>query len=245
MTTLAGVRIETADLTRTVEVYRCLSGIASEPVEANSGEVDVPLAGARLTIVPTTQMSGVTGISLLVPDLPASIGALHDIGVDVASESGGIRIEAALANGIEVSLLSAESEGPPGNASARLDHVALRVRDLETASSIWSAITGTPGQQMGIHPISGGAFIAARFLLGGRMIELIAPVAGVESQIASRLASHGEGVAALALPVDDVAAARARLERIGARVFRQDPHWMVHPKDAAGVLVQLTPRVAH
>jgi len=245
LATLAGVRIETTDLTRTVEVYRCLCGIASEPVEAEADEVDVPLSDARLTIVPTAQMSGVTGISLLVPDLSARLGALDDMGVDVVSESGGIRIEAARANGIGVSLLNAESGGLPGKTSARLDHVALRVRDLETASTVWSAITGIPGQQMGVHPISGGAFVAARFLMGERMIELIAPVAGVESRIAARLASHGEGVAALALPVDDVAAARVRLERIGVRVVRQEPHWMIHPKDAAGVLVQLTPRVAH
>ena len=82
-------------------------------------------------------------------------------------------------------------------------------------------------------------------LLGERMIELISPEPGVPSGIADRLKSHGEGVAALALPVDDVAEVKKRLEEIGVRVLRQDPHWMIHPKDAGGVLVQLTPRVAH
>ena len=36
-----------------------------------------------------------------------------------------------------------------------------------------------------------------------------------------------------------------RVEAAGARVIRQEPHWFVHPKDASGVLVQLTPRLEH
>lgn len=77
------------------------------------------------------------------------------------------------------------------------------------------------------------------------MIELVSPVPGVPSAMARRLASRGEGVVTLALPVADLDATLERLNGMGVAVVHQPPHWMVHPKHAAGVLVQLTPRVQH
>jgi 4-hydroxyphenylpyruvate dioxygenase-like putative hemolysin len=71
----------------------------------------------------------------------------------------------------------------------------------------------------------------------------VSPVPGQASLLAERLASHGEGVVAVALPANDIEVTLARLRAVGARVLRQEPHWMVHPKDASGVLVQLTPRI--
>ena len=116
---------------------------------------------------------------------------------------------------------------------------------LPESSAQWTHALGQQSVQMGVHPVSDGAFEAARFLLGERMIELLAPVAGVESDFSRTLARRGEGASALALPVADVEQVRGLLEARGVRVFHSAPHWFVHPADCAGVLVQLTPRVQH
>ena len=136
--------------------------------------------------------------------------------------------------------------GPrPKSGDAHLDHVAIRVGNLGTAGRRWETITGMPAHHMGVHPISHGTFEATRLEMGERMIELVSPVPGQPSPLAERLASHGEGVVTVAIPASDIDVALGRLRAIGARVLHQEPHWLVHPKDASGVLIQLTPRVLH
>ncbi|MCP4225162.1 MAG: hypothetical protein GY773_17635, partial [Actinomycetia bacterium] len=137
------------------------------------------------------------------------------------------------------------SDQPASPTGAKLDHLALLVADLEQASERWQAITGAEAEQMGIHPLSDGAFSAARVHLGPAMIELVCPTPGHDTPMASRLISHGEGPAALALPVGDLGATLDRLRAMEVRVDHRPPHWMIHPRHASGVLVQLTPRVEH
>jgi len=244
MTRLARIRIETNNLDRSAEVFRAICGIESG---TSTRTIQIPLQDASLDLVAvTTGSMGLTSITLVVDDLQVRQRALLDAGIQFETSDRGLSIAPSAANGLAVEILADSDPRPAAaNSSARLDHVALRVENLAQASARWQAITGIEAEQMGLHPISAGSFSAARFLLGERMIELIAPVPGMESQIAARLASHGEGVAALALPVQDVDSVRRRLADCNARVIRQEPHWMVHPKDTSGILVQLTPRVEH
>lgn len=241
MTGLSRVCIATSDLPRAVTVYEAITGIHAR--ETASG-FEFPLGDAHLELRPATGTVGLVSIILTEPSLLTRQRALIGAGVTADSSPERIRIPAEAASGIAVQIMEAHPAGE-SPARARLDHVALRVRDLAAASHAWEAITGVGALAMGVHPVSGGSFEAVRFPLGERMIELISPVPGVDSPVAARLASHGEGVAALALPVEDIDAARERLERIGVRVLRREPHWMVHPQDAGGVLVQLTPRIEH
>ncbi|MCB0990682.1 MAG: VOC family protein [Acidimicrobiales bacterium] len=125
------------------------------------------------------------------------------------------------------------------------DHVALAVGDLAAATDAWADLTGCEVHQMGTHPISGGAFEAARVLLGNRMIELLSPVPGVASAMAERIAKFGDNVIAVAMPAKDLDAKLAQLEQAGIAVLDQPPHKMVHPRATGGVLLQLTPRVQH
>jgi catechol 2,3-dioxygenase-like lactoylglutathione lyase family enzyme len=134
---------------------------------------------------------------------------------------------------------------PPLAGDARLDHVAIAVKNLAQAETVWSRITGVKGELMGVHPASNGSFTASRFVMGEQMIELVSPVEGIESPMARRLAQRGEGIMAIALPADDLDLTLERVRSTGSRVLWQDPHWMVHPKDTAGVLIQLTPRIEH
>ena len=187
---------------------------------------------------------GVHLVCLPVADLAARCTALEAQGVQLLRHDGHVYVHPRSANGVLVQLTPRREFGPlPVPGDACLDHVAIRVHDLGAAARRWETITGITAHCMGVHPISDGAFEATRLEMGARMIELLSPVPGRTSPLADRLASHGEGFAAVAIPANDIGTTLPRVRAAGARVLRQEPHWMVHPKDAAGVLIQLTPRV--
>ncbi len=189
---------------------------------------------------------GVHLVCLPSSNLNDTAGALEADGATLIRQSGHVYVHPGSANGVLVQLTPRREFGPrPKEGDARFDHVAIAVNDLAAASTRWEKITGVAARQMGVHPISNGAFQAARFILGEQMVELISPAPGIASALAARLASRGEGIAALALPAGSLEQTLSRLRTAGARMLEQSPHWMVHPKDASGVLVQITPRVAH
>jgi len=251
MTRLTNVCLETASFRKTLELFQAVCGLPPQfPLHTDSQRVPAGRFQFRdcelIVMQAESTRTGVTGITLAVPDLAARRQALAENGIPAAESVDRLQIQPDAASGIRVTLVGkVGASSLPAHGTARLDHLALRVRDLTSASQRWTAITGVRADPMGIHPVSGGAFTAARFLLGERMIELIAPVTGVPSAIAGRLASHGEGPAALALPVDDLERVLAKLRDLPARVLFRDPHWMVHPGDSGGILLQLTPRVEH
>jgi catechol 2,3-dioxygenase-like lactoylglutathione lyase family enzyme len=137
----------------------------------------------------------------------------------------------------------APASAPVGEVE--LDHVALMVRDLDAATQEWEDLTGLVAHRMAVHPASNGTLAASRFLLGPRMIELLEPIAGRASPLSERLAKVGEGPLAMALPARDLNATLTRLRGHGIGVVYDDPNWVVRPGSAAGVPIQLTPRVNH
>ena len=189
---------------------------------------------------------GVHLVCLPTSNLHDTASALEADGATLIHAGGHVYVHPKSANGVLVQLTPRREFGPrPRVGDARFDHVAVAVTDLAAASARWAKITGVAAQPMGVHPVSNGAFRAARLVLGEQMVELISPVPGVESPLAARLGSRGEGIAALALPAGSVETTLSRLRTVEARVLERPPHWMVHPQDASGVLVQITPRVAH
>lgn len=185
-------------------------------------------------------------VCLPASDLSATVGALEADGAKLIRGDGHVYVHPKSANGVLVQLTPRREFGPkPVSGDARFDHVAIAVNDLRTSSARWALITGTDVEQIGVHPVSNGTFKAARAMLGAQMVELVSPVAGQSSPLATRLTNRGEGMVTLALPAEDLDKTRARLSAAGVRVLAQPPHWLVHPKDASGVLVQVTPRVAH
>lgn len=161
--------------------------------------------------------------------------------------TGGIRLgDRNLAvSGLRVTVTSGARRDDPDDAAIRLDHLAIGVADLAAAGQDWASITGAPPEPMDVHPASDGSFSATRFVLGRQMIELVSPVPGVDSPMARRIARHGDGPVAVALPARDLHGAIDRLAAIGVDVLHTDQHVMLHPCDTGGVLVQLTPRLAH
>lgn len=96
-----------------------------------------------------------------------------------------------------------------------IDHIALVVHDLEAAIDGYTRILGRAPNWCGAD---GGAH-HAWFQLGNTALDVIAPTGEghTGSQVSSRLASHGEGIWALAFATPDMVEARRRLERVGVK----------------------------
>jgi methylmalonyl-CoA/ethylmalonyl-CoA epimerase len=128
----------------------------------------------------------------------------------------------------------------------RLNHVAIAVKDLESAARLYRDTLGAsvsdplPQPEHGVTVV----FIA----LPNTKIELLEPL-GEGSPIASFLERSPEGgIHHLCYEVEDIRAARDRLVEAGARVLgggepkigaHGKPVIFLHPKDFCGTLVEL------
>ena len=96
-----------------------------------------------------------------------------------------------------------------------IDHVVIRVRDLDAAAQDYARLLGRAPSWRGVHPGAGTA--NALFRLENSYVELLSPASEgpLARALSDQLASQGEGVAALALATDDAAALAARLRERG------------------------------
>lgn len=243
MNNLEQISIVSSDMATHAPVFEAICGRPFEPSRSNRARQC--LAGTallKLNEAGAGQTQGLQYVQFSVVDLEASRQRLVDFGI-AALGSTEFEIAPAEANGVRVRLGAPLTLAATDNVPARFDHVAICVADLEDASRRWEAITDTIPSHVGEHPL--GRFNTARFLLGPHMIELVCPKAGVDSAIAKRLASSGEGVMAVAIVATDLTQTQHQVEATGAQLVKDPPHVFVHPRDAAGLLVQLTPRVDH
>jgi methylmalonyl-CoA/ethylmalonyl-CoA epimerase len=132
-----------------------------------------------------------------------------------------------------------------GDLVERLDHVAVAVNDLPSASKLMTAIGATF--------LGGGDHVVARFrwaqfsVPGGGTIELITPLpdAGDDHFLVKFLNRQGDGMHHITLKVSSLARAIAIMESGGYRVvgIADDlDSWkeaFVHPKTSHGLLIQL------
>ncbi len=128
----------------------------------------------------------------------------------------------------------------------RLNHVAIAVPDLAAASAVYRDTLGaavTAPQALPEHGVT-VVFIDT----GNSKIELLEPL-GEASPIATFLAKNPSGgMHHICYEVDDILAARDRLQKSGARVLGDGtpkigahgkPVLFLHPKDFQGTLVVL------
>lgn len=96
-----------------------------------------------------------------------------------------------------------------------IDHVVIRVRDLDAAAQAYARLLGRAPSWRGRHPGAGTA--NALFRLANSYVELLSPSEDgpLARALSEELANHGEGVAALALATDDVTVFVARLRELG------------------------------
>ena len=128
----------------------------------------------------------------------------------------------------------------------RLNHVAIAVRDLAKAAQVYRESLGADVSAAVPQPDHG--VITVFVNLPNTKIELLAPL-GEASPIAKFLERNPDGgIHHVCYEVDDIMAARDRLQRQGARVLGDGapktgahgkPVLFLHPKDFCGTLVEL------
>lgn len=128
----------------------------------------------------------------------------------------------------------------------RIDHVAIIVRNIESALGFYRDILGiVPGE---IQEVPTEQVRIAFLPMGGPSgseIELIEPTTP-DSSLSKFLEKRGEGLHHICLEVDDIDAALAEIKDKGAAVLDQQPRVaaegraiFIHPKTANGVLLEL------
>jgi catechol 2,3-dioxygenase-like lactoylglutathione lyase family enzyme len=124
------------------------------------------------------------------------------------------------------------------------DHITIAVQDADVAVQAYARLLGVAPTWRAIHPGLGTS--SALFGLSNALIELVGPCGdGVESQgLRAWLATHGEGLQALALGTADAAGCTAELR---ARAVRAAPPQAGQAHGADGRqrsyrMVELSPR---
>jgi methylmalonyl-CoA/ethylmalonyl-CoA epimerase len=128
----------------------------------------------------------------------------------------------------------------------RLNHVAIAVRDLGKAASIYRDLLGAEVSAAVPQPDHGVTTVFVT--LPNTKIELLAPL-GPDSPIAKFLDRNPDGgIHHICYEVGDIRAARDALKSAGARVLGDGepkigahgkPVLFLHPKDFAGTLIEL------
>ncbi|MGH6769529.1 MAG: methylmalonyl-CoA epimerase [Xanthobacteraceae bacterium] len=128
----------------------------------------------------------------------------------------------------------------------RLNHIAIAVRDLSRAAELYRGVLGAQVSEPVPQPAHG---VTTVFItLPNTKVELIAPL-GEESPIAKFLERMPEGgIHHVCYEVNDIAATRDRIVRLGGRVLGDGepkigahgkPVLFLHPKDFCGTLIEL------
>ena len=128
----------------------------------------------------------------------------------------------------------------------RLNHVAIAVPDLTAASELYRGVLGAEVSEPLDQPEHGVTVVFVT--LPNTKIELLQPL-GADSPIAGFLERNAAGgIHHICYEVEDIHAARDRLQAEGARVLGDGepkigahgkPVLFLHPKDFCGTLVEL------
>ena len=128
----------------------------------------------------------------------------------------------------------------------RLNHVAIAVKDAEKAAKIYRDTFGAEVSAPLAEPEHGVTVVFVA--LPNTKIELLEPL-GPASPIAKFLEKNADGgIHHICYEVDDIIAARDRLQAAGARVLGDGepkrgahgkPVLFLHPKDFCGTLIEL------
>lgn len=128
----------------------------------------------------------------------------------------------------------------------RLNHVAIAVRDLDAAASLYRDTLGA--EVSAPEPLPEHGVTVVFIILPNTKVELLEPL-GANSPIAKFLEKNPDGgIHHICYEVADIAAARDQLLRKGARVLGSGepkigahgkPVLFLHPKDFNGTLVEL------
>ncbi len=125
-----------------------------------------------------------------------------------------------------------------------LNHVAIAVKDLDSAVAFYEQVLGLPCDER--ERVEDQQVDVALFGHGQGRIELICPFAQ-DSGVARFLEKRGEGLHHICIDVPDIEAALAELKARGLPLLDEKPRVgaggskiaFVHPKGGRGVLIEL------
>ncbi|GGF23593.1 methylmalonyl-CoA epimerase [Hymenobacter cavernae] len=125
-----------------------------------------------------------------------------------------------------------------------LEHLGLAVQDLQSATELYTKLLGVAPYKH--EHVPSEAVDTVFFRVGGAKVELLAGTSP-DSAITKYLSKKGEGIHHVAFEVADIRAEMLRLREEGFVLLNDEPKLgadnklvcFVHPKSAAGVLVEL------
>jgi len=126
----------------------------------------------------------------------------------------------------------------------RIDHIGIAVPDLEEALAPY--VEGLGLEVAHREEVGSQKVMVAMLPAGGANIELLEPTSE-DSPIARFMERRGPGIHHIALEVDDIEAALARMQAAGVRMIDEEPREgaggtrvaFAHPRSMGGVLVEL------
>jgi methylmalonyl-CoA/ethylmalonyl-CoA epimerase len=126
----------------------------------------------------------------------------------------------------------------------RIDHVAIAVKDIESALTFWQDTLGLG--RVRIQDVPDEEARSALLPIGGSAIELVEPTTD-DSGLARFLAKRGPGLHHICLEVDDLAGWLAMLKEKNVPLINETPvagadgrtYAFIHPRGSNGILVEL------
>ncbi len=131
----------------------------------------------------------------------------------------------------------------------RISHIGILVHDADAAVAHWTGSFGLKLIEDRRIEVEGmrSVFLSVGGTWEEFVIEIMEPLNKDDEShfLVRRLKKNGEGFYHLCLAVDDVEGSGKALESAGLSVMMRDPisadagpRWLVHPRDANGVLVE-------
>ena len=125
----------------------------------------------------------------------------------------------------------------------KINHVAIAVKDLESALHFWRDQLGLTLDH--VEDVPSQASKVAFIPVGDSEIELVQPT-DQESGLAKFLEKRGEGLHHFCVEVDDIEAMLTDLQQKGVRLINEEPVDLpgrrmafIHPKASNGVLIEV------
>lgn len=126
----------------------------------------------------------------------------------------------------------------------KIDHLGIATKGIDEALAFWVDALGL--ENVHTETVEDQKVRVAMLPLGESRIELLEPTSD-DSPISKFLEKRGGGIHHIAVKVDDIEAALAKLKANGARLIDETPRVgaegclvaFVHPSSANGVLLEL------
>ena len=130
----------------------------------------------------------------------------------------------------------------------KINHLGIATKDIEEALKFWEDALGL--ENIHTEVVEDQKVRVAMLPLGESRIELLEPTSE-DSPISKFLEKRGGGIHHIAVEVEDIEAALAKLKRTGARLIDEKPRIgaegclvaFVHPASTNGVLLELVQEI--